>query len=294
MLEAHQDQAAGLRRLGRVRPVKVIAVTGGKGGVGKTNVCANLGTALCQLGREVMVLDADLGLANMDVLLGLRANLTLEHVLAGQCALADAIITASSGLKLVPASSGNVAMANLDPLGHAALVQAFSELLEPLDALLIDTAAVLSESVITFSQAAQRIVVVVCDEPASLTDAYGLIKVLSRRQPGNRFEIITNMTRNAGEGRALFDKLARVALRFLDVGLRHLGNVPQDDYLRRAVQHQLPVVEAYPSSASGRAFKKLALAADNWKTADGARGNLEFFVERLVGASSPSQEDRLQ
>ena len=293
MLETGNDQAAGLRRLGAARPVKVVAVTGGKGGVGKTNVCANLGTALCQLGREVMVLDADLGLANMDVLLGLRANLTLEHVLAGQCALGDAIVTASSGLKLVPASSGSAAMANLGSLGHAALVQAFSDLLQPLDVLLIDTAAGLGDSVMTFSQAAQRVVVVVCDEPASLTDAYGLIKALSRRQAGSRFEIITNMTRSLSEGRDLFDKLARVAMRFLDVTLHHLGNVPQDEYLRRAVQHQVPVVEAYPSSAAARAFKKLALAADNWRTRDGATGNLEFFVERLVGVPS-RQEDTLQ
>ena len=159
--------------------------------------------------------------------------------------------------------------------------------------LLIDTAAGLSDSVITFSGAAQRIVVVVCDEPASLTDAYGLIKVLSRRQPRCRFEIITNMTPPGSQGRELFEKLSRVAMRFLDVALHHLGNVPLDDYLRRAVQQQVPVVEAYPSSAAGRAFKKLALAADKWKTTDGARGNLEFFVERLVGAPT-RQEDTLQ
>lgn len=294
MLETHQDQAAGLRRLGAARPVQVIAITGGKGGVGKTNVCANLGTALCQLGREVMVFDADLGLANMDVVLGLRAQFTLEHVLAGQCALGDAVIRAGSGLKLVPASSGSAAMANMGSLGHATVVQAFSQLLEPLDVLLIDTAAGLSDSVLTFSQAAQRVVVVVCDEPASLTDAYGLIKSLSRRQPGRRFEVITNMTGGLSEGRELFQKLARVALRFLDISLQHLGNVPYDDYLRRAVQHQVPVVEAYPSSAAARAFKKLALAADNWKGTDGARGNLEFFVERLVGAAPPGQDDTLQ
>ena len=239
------------------------------------------------------MLDADLGRANMDVLLGLRANLTLEHVLAGQCSLSDAVLTAGSGLKLVPASSGSAAMANLDGLAHAAVVQAFSDLLQPLDVLLIDTAAGLSHSVLTFSRAAQRVVVVVCDESASLTDAYGLIKVLSRRQPGSRFEVITNMTRSGAEGRALFDKLARVAMRFLDVTLHHLGNLPQDEYLRRAVQQQVPVVEAYPSSAASQAFKKLALAADKWRTTDGARGDLEFFVERLVGAPT-RQEDTLQ
>src|SRR5690606_19198819 len=122
-------------------PVKVVAITGGKGGVGKTNIAVNLGTALCRLGRRVLLLDADLGLANVDVLLGVRARLNLEHVLAGECALEDVIVTAPSGLKIVPASPGNAALASLSRTAHAGLIHAFSGLLEPFDVLLIDTAA---------------------------------------------------------------------------------------------------------------------------------------------------------
>ncbi len=229
MRELKLDQAAGLRRMAAPRPVKVIAISGGKGGVGKTLVAVNLGAALAKLGRNVMLLDADLGLANVDVLLGLHARLNLEHVVNGECALEDVILTASSGLRVVPASSGSLAMASLGRAQHAGLIHAFSQLFEPLDMLLIDTAAGLSDGVVTFTEAAQRVVVVVCDEPASLTDAYALIKVLCRRQPGCRIEVVANMVDSAAHGRVLFDKLARVCHRFLGVSPAYFGHIPHDE-----------------------------------------------------------------
>jgi flagellar biosynthesis protein FlhG len=276
------DQAAGLRRLSAPRTAKVIAITGGKGGVGKTLTAVNLGAALAGLGRNAMLLDADFGLANVDVLLGMKARMNLEHVVSGQCALEDVVFTASSGLRVVPASSGNVNMATLSRLQHAGLIGAFSQLMEPLDVLLIDTAAGLSDGVITFSEAAQRIVVVVCDEPASLTDAYGLIKVLSRRQSGARFEILANMVESPTHGRELFEKLLRVCDRFLRITPAYFGYVPNDDYLRQAIRRQVTVVEAFPSSPSARAFKRLAQVADAWAPVARARGGVEFFMERLV------------
>jgi flagellar biosynthesis protein FlhG len=294
MRELPIDQAAGLRRLAQALPVKVIAVTGGKGGVGKTTVAVNLGTALTALGRRVMLLDADLGLANADVVLGMRARLNLEHVINGECALEDVILTAASGLRLVPASSGSVQMASLDRVHHAGLINAFSQLFEPVDVLLVDTAAGISESVVTYSEAAQRIAVVVCDEPASLTDAYGLIKVLCRRQPGCRIDVIANMVESPAHGRTLFDKLARVCDRFLGVVPTYCGSIPYDEYLRRSIQRQSTVVESYPGSASARAFKKLAAAADGWEAAKTARGGLEFFIERLLRAPVPSRQEALQ
>jgi flagellar biosynthesis protein FlhG len=276
------DQASGLRRLKQARPVKVVAVTGGKGGVGKTLVAVNLGAALAQLGKRVMLLDADLGLANADVVLGLHARLNLEHVINGDCALEDVIVTASSGLRVVPASSGNYDMATLARSQHAGLIGAFSELLEPLDVLLIDTAAGLGDGVIMFSEAAHHVVVVVCDEPASITDAYGLIKVLKRRQPGCCIEVVANMVDSPAHGRALYDKLSRVCHRFLGVTPGYFGCIPHDEYLRRSIRRQSTVVETYPGSPSARAFVRLAAAADGWAAAPGIRGGLEFFVERWV------------
>ncbi|HTV97383.1 MAG TPA: MinD/ParA family protein [Steroidobacteraceae bacterium] len=283
-LRLSRAQAQRLQELNSSRPVKVIAVTGGKGGVGKTTVSANLAVSIAACGRDVMLVDADLGLANVDVLLGLSTRFHLGHVLAGQCALEDAIVTGPHGLQVVPASSGFKNMAALSQAEHAGIIRAFSDLYHRVEVLVIDTAAGLSDSVLTFSQAAHHVLVVVCDEPASITDAYALIKVLSREHGVQRFQILANQTRRSGEGPALFQKISRVCDRFLSVSLEFAGSVPFDDYLRRAVQRQAAVVDAYPASISSVALKNLASKADKWSAPQGARGHLEFFVERMVGA----------
>lgn len=279
-----RTQAETLEKLNATRPVKVIAVTGGKGGVGKTTVSANLALGIAAHGREVMLVDADLGLANIDVMLGLNTRFHMGHVLEGRCALEDAIVTGPRGVQIVPAASGLKRMANLSAKEHAGLIRAFSDLYHRIDVLVIDTAAGLSDSVLTFSQAAHHVLVVVCDEPASITDAYGLIKVLSREHGVQRFQILANQTRQSGEGAALYQKIGRVCDRFLNVTLEFAGSIPYDDYLRRAVQRQSAVVDTYPASNASLALKNLALKADKWPVPQGARGHLEFFVERLVGA----------
>jgi flagellar biosynthesis protein FlhG len=271
-------------RLNSARPVKVLAVTGGKGGVGKTTISTNLAISIAASGRDVMLVDADLGLANVDVVLGLHTRFDLGHVISGDCRLEDAIVTGPHGLQIVPAASGVKRMANLSVAEHAGLIRAFSELYHRVDVLVIDTAAGLHDSVVTFTQAAHHVLVVVCDEPASITDAYALIKVLSREHGVQRFQILPNQTRRHGEGPELFKKIQRVCDRFLNVSVEYAGSVPFDDYLRRSVQRQTSVVEAYPGSISSVALKNLALKADKWSVPQGARGHLEFFVERMVGA----------
>jgi flagellar biosynthesis protein FlhG len=274
-------RAEALAELNASRPVKVIAVTGGKGGVGKTTVSANLAVSIAAQGRDVMLVDADLGLA---VVLGLHTRFHLGHVIEGQCSLEDAIVTGPHGLQIVPAASGIKRMATLSPAEHAGIIRAFSDLYHQVEVLVVDTAAGLHDSVMTFSQAAHHVLVVVCDEPASITDAYALIKVLSREHGVQRFQILANQTRRSGEGPDLFQKIARVCDRFLNVTLEYAGSVPFDDYLRRAVQRQAAVVDTYPASISSIALKNLASKADKWSVPQGARGHLEFFVERMVGA----------
>jgi flagellar biosynthesis protein FlhG len=275
-------QAAGLKRLANPGPVQVIAVTGGKGGVGKTSVSINLASAFASSGKRVMLLDGDLGLANVDVFLGLSPRHTMAHVLSGQRTLEEVIIESQDGILVVPGASGVSDMANLSAAAHLSLVQAFSTLSTRVEVMIVDTAAGISHSVLQFSQAAQHVLLVVCDEPASMTDAYALIKVLSRQHGIDRFRVLANMVRAPGEGDQLFEKLQRVTGKFLDVTLEHIGEIPEDPYLRRAIREQRPVLSAFPASPAARAFKKLALKADRWPVPEGPRGNLEFFVERLV------------
>lgn len=275
-------QAAGLRRVRPPQPVQVIAVTSGKGGVGKTSVSVNLSLAMAMRGRKVMLLDGDLGLANVDVMLGLQPSFNLANVIAGDCTLDDTIIEGPNGLMVVPASSGKRQMAELSPAEHAGLVTAFSDMWRPLDVLVVDTAAGIADSVLTFSQASQEVIVVVTNDPASITDAYALIKLLSRDHGVKRINLLCNMVQSAAEARAIHDNLRRVAERFLDVMLNDFGMIPFDDWQRRAVQRQRAVVDVYPNSPSAQAYVRLATQALSWGVPAGARGNLEFFVERLV------------
>ena len=268
-------------------PVQVVAVTGGKGGVGKTNVSINLSIALAEMGRRVALLDADLGLANIDVLLGLSAKKNLADVLGGNATLDDIMLMGPGGVRIIPASSGTQSMVSLSKQEHAGLIHAFSDIGNQIDVLVIDTAAGISETVVSFVRAAQEVLVVVCDEPSSITDAYALIKLLNRDYGMQRFRVLANMTRTAQEGQKLFNKLTQVTDRFLDVTLQYIGQIPFDESVRKAVQKQKPVYQYAPRSKSALAFKALAQKVDVWPIPSSPRGHLEFFVERLV---QPVQE----
>jgi flagellar biosynthesis protein FlhG len=284
------SQTAGIRAVVRPDPVQVIAVTGGKGGVGKTSVAVNLAAALADQGKRVLLFDGDLGLANVDVLLGLTPRHTLEHVLDGRCTLEEAVIDTPLGFKVLPAASGVARLAGLSTAEHLGLVQAFSHLTSGLDVLIVDTAAGIADGVRQFCQAAQQVLVVLRDEPASLTDAYALIKVLNREHAVRRFRILANMSAAQGAGEALYRKLERVANRFLDVVLEYAGEIPEDSFVRSAIREQRSVVRAYPSAAAARAFVRLAKQVAKWPAAAGPRGNIEFFIERLLPQAMPRLE----
>ena len=270
----------------QTHPVRVITVTSGKGGVGKTNVSANLATALSAQGQNVLIMDADLGLGNIDVLLGLYPQKTLQNVISGENELQDVIADGPNNLKIIPSASGIQEMAELSPSQHAGLIQSFSSLSNEIDVLIVDTAAGITDSVISFSRAAQEVLVVVCDEPASITDAYALIKLLNREHGLFRFRILSNMVSSVQKGREVYDSIVKVTDRFLDVALDYMGCIPNDDFLIKAVKKQRAVVDAYPRSKAAIAFKNLAEKTRRWPIPKTAGGHLEFFVERLIQSNT--------
>jgi flagellar biosynthesis protein FlhG len=257
-----------------------LAVTSGKGGVGKTHVSINLAVALAQRGRSVLLLDADLALANVDVMLGLHPTVNLAHVIQGDVELNDVLLDGPCGIKIVPASSGVSRLADLSPQEQGGLIAAFSSLPWSPEFMVVDTATGIDRTVTRFCHAAHEVIVVLCDEPASLTDTYALIKVLSREQRVRRFQVLCNRVRNEQHGRAVFGTLLAVCDRFLDISLGYFGSIPDDDAMLRSTQRQRAVVEAFPSSVAGRAFKDLALRADRWTVAHEGGGGLTFFLDR--------------
>ena len=262
---------------------RVICVTSGKGGVGKTNIVTNLGHALAKSGKKVLILDADLNLANVDILLGLTPRYNLHHVFMGEKTLTEVLVQGPEGLLILPASSGIMELADLTEQQRMYFLAEMSALAQKIDIMLIDTAAGINNNVIYFNLAARERIIILTPEPTSLTDAYALVKVLSTRHDVKKFRILVNLARSEKEALAVFRKLSIVADRFLDsLSLDYLGYIPYDSKLPTAVREQRLVSDIFPDAPASKMFSKLAGNISQEEPEMKADGNIKFFWQGLV------------
>ena len=249
---------------GPVAGARIIAITSGKGGVGKTFVSANLAAALTRRGQRVLVLDADLGLANLDVVLNLHPKITLHDVFTGKARLEDAIIKAPGGFSVLLAGSGMVEYSRLTPEVRNQFINVLQTLTPRFDVVLLDTGAGISDVVLFSVSLAAEVLSVATPEPTSLTDAYAAIKVLATQQKRQHLRLVVNQAARAGDGRAITSQLQQVLNRFVTtdsgrpVRLLHLGDIPADNAVREAVMRRQLLLQGAPGSPASLAVAQLA------------------------------------
>lgn len=280
------DQASSLRDLvGQPRaprpPLRVIAVTSGKGGVGKTHVSANLAVLAAKAGRRVLLIDADLGLANADIVLGVCPNRHLGHLLDGSASPEEVLTEGPHGVRVLGASSGVQELTQLSDDQKLRLVTAFEEAGAQFDLVILDCGAGIGDNVIFFAGAAQEALLVVSPEPTSLSDAYATVKVLSQQAGVRSFAVVANQAADF-QGRDVFRRLTQVTERFLSARLTYLGHVPRDENLQRAVQVQQPVVDLYPRSPASRALQVLSDTLLASPPPEALQGGMKLFWQQLL------------
>ncbi len=277
--------AGSIKKQAGSNGIKVISVTSGKGGVGKTNVVVNLAYALTQAGKKVLILDADMGLGNIDVMLGLAPAYNLYHLINGEKNLSEVITTGPGGMQILPAGSGIQELSELTSNQKLNLLAELDRIDRYIDVVLIDTAAGISGNVMYFNAAAQDIVVVASPEPTSITDAYALMKILHTKYGERRFRLLVNMVKDAGEGRDVYRNLSTAADKFLNVSIDYTGHIIQDKSVRTSVMNQRAVVEMYPDSEAGKCYFSLARTVCGWPVNNDIKGNIQFLWRRLMGQS---------
>lgn len=286
------DQADTLRAMnnphetatGEVRKptTRVFAVTSGKGGVGKTAVVANTAVLLARMGKRVLILDADLGLANIDVVFGLAPSYNLNHFFSGEQELKAILAEGPEGIKILPAGSGVQRFTRLDAHEKMRLLEALDAMHNDFDIVLIDTEAGISENVTYFNTAAQEILVVTTPEPTAITDAYALMKLLSTQYHEKHFNLIVNFIKNEEEALDVYRKLTMVANRYLDISIDYIGSIPRDKMMIDAIRKQQVLVDLYPESKTSAAFEALARAIMQEPQSLEPKGSIQFFWKRLL------------
>ncbi len=280
------DQAEQLRKMMQQteRPnARVITVTSGKGGVGKTSISLNLAIQLTRLGKKVVVFDADFGLANIEVMLGVRPQYNLADMMFKGKELKDIITNSADGIGFISGGSGIQELAIMNREQVMYLISRMTELDTMADVIIIDTGAGISDSVLEFVVASTEVLLVATPEPTSITDAYALLKALNRKiefsKEDTNIKMISNRVRNEEEGKILYDKMRVVSEKFLDINIEYIGSIPMDDQISMAVMRQKPVSVINPDAASSKAIRKLAekLLSIETEVVEEKRGITQLF-----------------
>lgn len=262
---------------------KVLSFTSGKGGVGKTSLSVNTALTLAAMGRRVVLLDADLGLANVDVMLGISPEKSLYHLFRGEAGLRDILFETPYGFSILPAASGVIDMLELSTGQKLELLESMDMLENETDYLIVDTGAGINDNVTYFNIAVQERVLVMTPEPTSLTDAYALIKVLKLEHNVERFRVIVNMAPDLPTAKKTFSKLFAACDHFLSgISLDLLGHVPADPKVRHAIGRQVPFTAQNPESPASRSLSEITLKLDALEPARKLDGNIKFFWKKLL------------
>ncbi|HBH87659.1 MAG TPA: flagellar synthesis regulator FleN [Syntrophaceae bacterium] len=264
--------------------IRVIAITSGKGGVGKTHITANLAYILSRMKKKTLIFDADMGLANIDVILGLSPKYNMHHVLLGEKSLLEVMVSGPGGIKILPAASGIQEMAELSKGQKLSLMDELNDLNDSFDFMFIDTAAGITGNVLYFNMAAKEIIVVVSPEPTSLTDAYALIKILYNGHGEKRIMLIVNMVKNSQEAGEVFMKLSKATEHFLDLSVEYLGFIMHDEKVSDAVRQQKIFAEIYPTSPASKCLSSIARKICRDKPEKYNLGSMKFFSRAIIGA----------
>jgi flagellar biosynthesis protein FlhG len=264
------------------KSLRVISITGGKGGIGKTTISVNLAIAFAMAKKKVLLFDADLGLANVDIRLGLNPEKNLQHFINGECSLNDICIKGPHNIQIIPSASGIQQMVEISRIESLELIRAFSTLTTAVDVMLIDMAPGISHQAMDFTHAAQDILIVICNDPASLMDSYAIIKILHQTYGRGRFGVIVNKVADMQEGYDVFSKFQQAIAKFIHVSMQYIGHVPEDDYIGIAAREGVAVVEKFPHSHAAIAFHDLCHGINHWHEDKEVAGGIHFFFERLI------------
>ncbi len=264
---------------------KVISIASGKGGVGKTTITSQMALCLQDAGNRVLILDGDLGMANVEIMFGVRPTKHLGHVIGGECSVKDAICRLDKNIDLLPGGSGIYEMSKISTQAKAQLIDHVSELGSQYDYMLVDTAPGIEDHVLFLNSAAQQIVVVLTPDPSSLADSYALMKVLNNQYRETRFSVICNQVKDESHGKRLFSKINDITSRFLYVSLDYLGSIPHDKDLRQAIQSQKLIVRSNPQAVSSVSIGEIANKLNGYQTIDKCKGSLQFFWRQLLGVA---------